>query len=365
MMGVRVTDDAKCENVRWDDSLFEVGSFSAVAPTSHKADIFKPWKRIYWVCRDTRPLAAYILTACPAASWSVAKRQVQGKRVDVLFDKRLIRDDLNFNAVDQHHIYRDLIRYAVGLPTQYTTPPTITKSNPVAGGSPLAPWLVLDSSVSGVTRDRLVTAGNNSDGYPASARKAIGACLKQLSELGQDSDARPGPERRITTTREGGVLTATIELATPTIGRTSVVATLQYPGNVTELSDGVDGGPTATFVETLGDEVSGSRKIGSATDTAAFDDGYPLLEEVASASNVSEQNTLDDLASGRLTRPVTSYSLTLDGRMQPVFGSYALGDRVLLTAKRGGAQQPSISLRVTGWSVDLSAGEKISLTVAA
>jgi hypothetical protein len=119
---------------------------------------------------------------------------------------------------------------------------------------------------------------------------------------------------------------------------------------------GVDGSNFATRFRVLGQDRDGTRPVAYRYSQARLDQWYPLVDRNLNDSTTTEAASLGDKADAQLalTSTVnTGFSLTLNGAVQPVFGSYNIGDWVTLRLKRGGRQLPDKSVRFTGWSVDV------------
>jgi hypothetical protein len=159
-------------------------------------------------------------------------------------------------------------------------------------------------------------------------------------------------------------------LATPRVGHGTdfpAKPTFEFPGgNVLTCNYGVDGETLINRADVLGQEREGSKPIGSATWVDTINDGLPLREGVWSESSVSEQATLDQKAWWRIAGHTEAWSLTLSGQRSPVFGSWEIGDFVLLRVKRLGVKLPIQRLRITGWSIkvdDTGLSETITPTL--
>lgn len=100
--------------------------------------------------------------------------------------------------------------------------------------------------------------------------------------------------------------------------------------------------------------------------------GYPLIEHVVSESQETVRDNLRDLAIKTLrmlSRPVVVPTVVVRGDVDPVFGSYAVGDTVRFICQRGTTPRFPDGLdtrrRLVGWTVDVddNGSEEITLTL--
>ena len=352
--------------VSFTDSLTQGGSFTGSYEWGFPGtDLVDPVNRVLvWPMRDGVPQGCYLITKLPNTSVLSPVQQMTGVRVDHELWERLIRQTLTFVGVDQHDIFRDLVRYGLGQSTQFTTP--IVLPDGVVSAGMQVPWIRLGTNTSGVVRTRQETQGNTDDGYPASARKNVGNCLTQLTQL-QD-----GPEYKLMYGLDpvSEQPYVSLVLGTPRVGHGTdfpAKPTFDFPGgNVLECSYGVDGETLVNRADVLGQEREGAKPIGTSTWLDTINDGLPLREGVWSEGSVSEQATLDAKAWGHINGHQTGWSLTVSGQRSPVFGSWEIGDFVLLRVKRGGKKLPVQRLRITGWSIkvdDTGLSETITPTL--
>ena len=352
--GAIVANDVRLRDVTFTDSLNSGGAFTGTlkAHSQFAGDMDQyMWSRVIWPRKDRRPMGAYVLTGYGFDA-SSPETKIQAVRFDVLLARRLIRDTLTFLGVDQLDIARDLIRYATGLPTLFSTP--VVAADPSVAGAARLPWVDLGDALSGVLRTRQETPGNLSDGYPASARKVAGTVLRQLAEVINGFEFRidyyttPGEE----------LPRAKFTFGYPKVGRPADSPgqlALEYPSNVVaSLSRAGDALDLTTRVDVTGKEVAAVVPVGSAVDAAAHLSGRPLLESVWS-EQVEPVTELNDKAARRLVelgKVRAGWSVTLNGNQRPVFGSYSIGDHLTLRVRRAGTTVAvDHQVRVTGWSV--------------
>lgn len=107
----------------------------------------------------------------------------------------------------------------------------------------------------------------------------------------------------------------------------------EYPGNITDIQIDEKSDDAATRfwmvgnIPDLGDDASQPYAAASATDLLL--QGWPILEEDDSANDVSDERTLYEGASRFLSEfrpPIGDISVTVNGSLSPVVGTYAPGD---------------------------------------
>jgi len=352
--------------VTFTDSLTSGGGFQGTYEWDFPGTDVDVINRVcVWPMRDGAPQGCYLLNKKPSTNMLSPAQQVSGVRVDHVLWKRLIRQTLTFLNVDQHDIFRDLMRYGLGLPTLFASPAVNPDS--AVSGSMQVPWFRFSSNISGqplMTRQE--TPGNTDDGYPGASRKNVGNCLTQLTQI------ENGPEYKLAYGLDPatGLPYVLVVLGTPRVGHGTdfpAKPVFEFPGgNVLTCSYGADGDTLVTRADVLGQDQGGTKPIGTATWTDALNEGLPLYEDVTSESSVSQQNTLDVKAARRLAGHTEGWSITVSGQRSPVFGSWEIGDFVFMRVKRLGKKQPISAVRVTGWSIkvdDSGLSETITPTI--
>lgn len=320
------------------------------------------WRIVLWPMFYGQPVGCYCFTRHSWGSTAPSVIRMHGDRADRFLKRRTIRDDLVFNQVDQNEIVRDLLRYAYGRTTMSTTPAGIT---PLWEWGASAPWVTWSTNVSGVKRDRVITPGNDQDGYPAVARKIIGDMIDNLTELGDEvgSTETQGPEVRLQYDMDQTTLTPFMKYdigyprvgSSPNVGKRTV---FEYPGgNITKIEQSGDGTGMVVLADVLGRDKNNNRPIGRAAAVRPLQLGMPLLTQAWSETNVSDVPTLTSKAAGRvagLSVPNVGWSIELDGRRRPEFGSYDVGDYVTLRVRQGRTRLPDMRVRILGYKVNVS-----------
>lgn len=107
----------------------------------------------------------------------------------------------------------------------------------------------------------------------------------------------------------------------------------EYPGNVLNAALEENAQDSATRFWVQGDDSSlssdASQPYSAASDVDLLLRGWPLLEEVEKADDVSEENTLYTYAKRYLAEsrpPISNFTISVNGSFTPVVGSYKPGD---------------------------------------
>lgn len=107
----------------------------------------------------------------------------------------------------------------------------------------------------------------------------------------------------------------------------------QFPGNITDISvkESAENAATRFFVvgniPDLGDDISQPYAAAAATDL--LDAGWPLLDQEEEKNDISDEEELYNHAQRYLNEfrpPVADVSVTVNGSLDPVIGTYAPGD---------------------------------------
>ena len=299
-----------------------------------------PTRTVIWPLRDERPVGCFLVWARPGYTSGATSMTIQADRIDSLLAARTVRDTLQFSQVDQLDIARDLIRYALGRPMLH-----VLEQPPSTGPAADVPWLRLDDTLSGVLRDRL-----DVNGYQGSSRKKIIDLLTELAAV------EGGFEQRIDYAIDPATNTpyATWRFGYPTLGVSAEDTQLgfEHPGAVEELTLDEDGYTSATLVDLMGAGEGEATIIGTAaTET---DDGGPLLEMAVRQTSITQQSTADAKAAAELADRLgvnEGWKLRLRADAQPVFGSYVLGDHIVVRVSDSRWALREVVLRVIGWDV--------------
>jgi hypothetical protein len=125
-----------------------------------------------------------------------------------------------------------------------------------------------------------------------------------------------------------------LRLGYPRYGRkysttSTSVPVFELPGNITEYTWPEDGSTAANYLYTLGAGSNPGKLIATAYDGTKTAAGWPLLEEQANYSDVSDLTLLANLATAQVSivsYPPTTIKITMPPSLDPIFGSYEVGD---------------------------------------
>jgi len=140
------------------------------------------------------------------------------------------------------------------------------------------------------------------------------------------------------------------------------VPVFELPGNITEYTWPEDGSTAANYLYALGAGSNPGKLIATAYDGTKIAAGWPILEEQANYSDVSDPTLLGNLATAQVaivSYPPTTIKITLPPTLDPIFGSYEVGDdaRIRILDDRFTSQLDTV-YRITAFSV--AAGESNS-----
>lgn len=116
--------------------------------------------------------------------------------------------------------------------------------------------------------------------------------------------------------------------------------TFEFPaGNIVEYVYPEDGSSVANAVYVIGAGSNEGKLIASATSTTQLASGWPLFEDVANYTDVTDTTMLADLAGGQLAAvlyPPTTLTIVAPPSQDPVLGTYRIGDdaRIRITDER-------------------------------
>jgi hypothetical protein len=248
-----------------------------------------------------------------ARSYSSAAQElsVTAREFESYFERRRINTDLDFVNVDQLSIAQTLVSTAQGQPYGDI-------------------GIVIGAETSGVLLSR---------SYYSYELKTVYSALQDLSR------SEDGFDFNILVAYNGaGTPTKTLNLGYPRIGTVYSVndpyATFfEMPGNIVEYEYPEDGAVAANKIYALGAGSNEGKLISIQEDAAKYSEGWPLLEEQANYSDITDQAYLDQLALGQVNAvsyPPTTIRIVVPAYAEPVYGTYAIGDdaRLRITDSR-------------------------------
>jgi hypothetical protein len=235
----------------------------------------------------------------------------QAREFESYFERRRITTTTVFNATDQLTAVQTLI----------------TNAQAASSGN-------IGVQLGGETSS--VTVTRTFYGYE---RKTVYSAIQDLSKalngfdfnifVYYDSNGNPAKLLKLGYPRSGQVYSTT----------SLTIPVFQLPGNIVEYSYPEDGAIAANTVYALGAGSNEGKLISTAVDGAKLTDGWPLLEEAPSYSDISNATLLAQLAQGQVavvSYPPTTVKLSITATQDPILGSFAVGDdaRLLINDDR-------------------------------
>lgn len=170
-------------------------------------------------------------------------------------------------------------------------------------------------------------------------------------------DLSTGPDYTIAWYEDGnGLPQKQLVLAAPIgnpVGQTDL--TVDYPGPVVDYIYNENASQGNNQWWAVGDGDGAAAVVGSAGDPVAIASGYPLWEGVNSYSGVTDQGTITNHAQSDLFSldvPVVTHHVDLFGNNSPQFGSYGMGDYVVVNVTD--PRFPTgftFKVRAVGWTI--------------
>lgn len=204
----------------------------------------------------------------------------------------------------------------------------------------------------------VVTTGIKRDrNWKEYERKNIGQLLEELTQIDD------GFDWYYRTTRSGGVYTTQFLILYPKTGRVAPIR-FEMGANIDVLRCTIDGKTMADYAEATGSGEGSAALSYEAIDANALN-LYPLLEDQLSFSDVTDVNTLAQYAKRRVQAgktPVIIPTIQVNPNLDPVFGSYDLGDQVTVVGSYG-LLELNAQYRITAISVSVSGNSKETVTV--
>ncbi len=241
--------------------------------------------------------------------WDTTQQLLELGASDFLsyFQHRYLSADRVYTSVDQLAIVRDLVAFAQGI----------------SGGNI---HVNVSSNSSGILRSQTWY------GYEL---QEIAKAIQDLAALEQGFDFAFDIQY------VGGVPTITLNLSYPRRGRTADVTgwMWEYPGNVANYIWPEDGSLLASTSWAVGSGSGTSMIFTSASSPALTGAGWPAIEQVISYKDVTDASVLASHAAADVaaaSNPVTLPQLTVRADIDPILGSYIVGDdaRVRITDAR-------------------------------
>jgi hypothetical protein len=227
---------------------------------------------------------------------------ISAREFESYFERRRIASNLTYFNTDQLAIARGLVNTAQS----------------VANGNI---GVLTGSETSGVNLTRL---------FYAYEQKTVYQALLDLSRSGSGFDFAI----RCAYNSDYNI-TKTLVLGYPRLGTaysstSTSVPVFEFPaGNVVEYEYPEDGSLVANRIYATGAGSNEGKLIYNATDSTKLTSGWPLLEDSVSFNDIIDATLVQGLASGRVAAvsyPPTTIKLVANPSLNPVLGSYVIGD---------------------------------------
>ncbi|HEX6468500.1 MAG TPA: hypothetical protein VF069_05340 [Streptosporangiaceae bacterium] len=246
----------------------------------------------------------------------------------------------SYTDVDQTEIVRDLVRQAQAQP----------------GG---------DIGIEPAETEPAAAPILRTISYPGAQLKSVGEALRELAAL------EDGPDVLFDVAHApGGGMVRRLLVGTPMLGQQGSPYVWEYGANLVSYTWSEDGSSTANRIFALGGTRDGDQGqlIAVAADQTT---GSPLAETEVSYLDIMEPDVLRSHATAALaavSRPVVLPELTVRADLDPVLGSYHVGDDALIVINDAFfAAGVQFSARIIGIAVtpgDDAAEEEVQLTVS-
>jgi hypothetical protein len=269
---------------------------------------------------------------------------ITAREFESYFEHRLITQTTAFTNADQLLIARTLINQAQA------------QTNGDIG-------VVVGTETSGVLIDRV---------YYGYELKNVWQAIKDLSNQDDGFDFNIKVEYDLITNepiktlvlgypRTGDIDTGIGDLGTPVF---------MFPaGNIVEYEYPEDGSIIGNSLYVIGAGSNEGKLQSYAEDTAKLTAGWPLLENSANYSDITDQNVLDELATAQvlaLSEPPPIINIVVPAYIEPIFGTYAIGDdaRLMITDPRFPNGFDEV-YRIVGFNVQPgeNAPERVTITL--
>lgn len=303
----------------------------------------EPRRTVLWIIRNEILVWGGIIWTRPYYS-AAAEYQLRATTFESYLARRRIRTTYTYRAVDQHRILADLV----------------AQSAAVANGNI---GIVVEAYPdSGRVRDRT---------YAWHERATYLERIQQLCEVidGPDFTLEPG-------WNASGAPAVTLKIGSP-LGSPNPTTVIEYPGQVRNYTWPDDGGDSANYWTAIGDVPAGAAEdapplMRDASVPAEWAAGYPLLEDVSDHQGVTDVGTLDGYAranvlaaAGNRVVPELTLRLPVDQQLPGLGDTLAVRvtDPYRFPADPDtGAPGAATTVRITGWTINLSAGEGETLS---
>lgn len=231
-------------------------------------------------------------------------------------EKRRIMQDLNYVQIEQRNIFRDL--WAL-MQADYGSDINVN----------------LPASFGNINQKDLATLETDGKYY-----------YEVMSGLANTSDAF---DWYISVTKDGTLYRKDLLIGYPTLGTNPFAGMLvfEYPGNITQyyFTEAMADAGTDIFLTGAGE--GSTQVLGWVEDTALIDAGSPRWDVSMSRPDLTDQVYVDVFAqqeASKRTPPMPVIKLQVKANLEPVFGSYNLGDTCGIVIKD--ARFPGMGLNI-------------------
>jgi hypothetical protein len=339
-----IREELRFGGVTYETALNARGAFSG--SLSRRAagatrDVLQEGSTGLYVVRDGSPVWGGYITRIDADSKG-ADLRVAGVGHLGYYDRRYLREDRTYTAVEQATIMADLIRYCNGE-ASLTYGPSV---GPFSGIP-----MVVSAPATGTTRDRA---------YVGNERPFIGDLLRKITEVDG------GPDMEVVTTMVADALGRRSFVNTFTVwarkGSLTPTVTLEFGGSCDQYAVGYNAESLITRAEAMNDADSADRLI-----AASNESGTLAWDGMTTRSGVTDLATLQSWAdrlratfSGSLVTPVLEGN---GNRLSPL--DLAVGDLCRARIADGYVQVDG-TYRVVGRRVSVGGGgsERVAFGLA-
>lgn len=219
-----------------------------------------------------------------------------------LYQRRRISTTKTYTAKDPTYIAYNLLQYTEALPYGKTG---LTNNSPV---------------LSGLSTDRT---------YNDYELKSVYQAIKDLAQGYFDFAIKPSVATGALTNK----FTIGIPLGSIYSSTSQYASVFQFPGNVISYRFPENGQGAANKLYGLGYGANGSRLTATAVDSGQYTNGFPLLEDSASYTDIGDINLLKSVTLGQLNAvsyPPTTVEIVIAPYTDPYYQDYQIGDEVRL-----------------------------------
>lgn len=232
---------------------------------------------------------------------------IQAREFESYWERRRITSTQGFTNQDQLFVARQLVNTAQSVPSGNI-------------------GVVVGTETSGVNISRV---------FYSYELKSLYSALSDLSK------SQNGFDFNIQVAYDGGGNpTKTLVLSYPKSGTRYSATSLSAPffefpaGNIVSYEYPEDGSITANTIYVAGAGSNEGKQILTASDVTKLADGWPLLEDSANFSDITDTTLLSNLATAQVAAvsyPPTTLKIVAPPYVDPVLGSYKVGDDARVT----------------------------------